>query len=477
MAAYTTQDYVDLISQYKDTQPELAFAIYNGVSGMGGGMPTDYQGGALDLALRNAWGPENAKNWVNHSDSAYGNAMFDPKTGQYGYYKNGAISSGTLGNYTGANFDPNAIKVGGIQTYDPTKAASNLPVPAPNPAAPVPKIAATQPTTGGSTLASMSRTTNPGSVTPLGVSNVPNVSHGPLTNTTDPLQVPTGTTRGAPTATDPTVTPPGTTPSVTTPPGTTTPPPPAITPPPPGAVPPPTTTPPATTTPPGNTGNTGDFPNASAAPWQVPKDASKPFDFYNDEGYQFRKQQGMDKIQNSAAARGGLASGATLKDLATFNSGLASEEYDKAYGRYDTSRKFAEANAVDERNYNNTNREWDTTFNNSNRIDARNFDWAQTKDARDFAVNLAKWNTEFGYNADHAQQKEQMDTLLQMAKMGLLSETQMGDLSKYLTTQISNNNLTGAGANANATVGGANDLNSLLGKMSTYFNSLTLTPH
>lgn len=55
--------------------------------------------------------------------------------------------------------------------------------------------------------------------------------------------------------------------------------------------------------------------------------------FVNDPGYQWRKQQGMDNIQASAAAGGGLLSGATLKALNQYNSDLASQEYMNAYNR------------------------------------------------------------------------------------------------------------------------------------------------
>lgn len=57
-------------------------------------------------------------------------------------------------------------------------------------------------------------------------------------------------------------------------------------------------------------------------------------DFNADPGYAFRKQQGMDGIQSSAAATGGLLSGATLKALNGYNSDLASQEYQNAYNRF-----------------------------------------------------------------------------------------------------------------------------------------------
>lgn len=56
-------------------------------------------------------------------------------------------------------------------------------------------------------------------------------------------------------------------------------------------------------------------------------------DFERDPGYQFRMQEGIGALDASAAARGGLGSGRHLKDLTRFGQGLASQEYQNAYGR------------------------------------------------------------------------------------------------------------------------------------------------
>ena len=65
-------------------------------------------------------------------------------------------------------------------------------------------------------------------------------------------------------------------------------------------------------------------------------------DYQADPGYQFRLDQGEKGINNAAAARGSRYSGATLKALARFNSDQASQEYGKAYDRYnnDVSTRF-----------------------------------------------------------------------------------------------------------------------------------------
>lgn len=53
----------------------------------------------------------------------------------------------------------------------------------------------------------------------------------------------------------------------------------------------------------------------------------------NDPGYQFRLNQGMQALQNSAAARGGLLSGNTGQALEDFAQNDASNEYGNVYNR------------------------------------------------------------------------------------------------------------------------------------------------
>lgn len=61
-------------------------------------------------------------------------------------------------------------------------------------------------------------------------------------------------------------------------------------------------------------------------------------DFQQDPGYQFRMDQGQQALERSAAARGGLLSGAALKDTARFSQGLASQDYQAAFDRFQTNR-------------------------------------------------------------------------------------------------------------------------------------------
>lgn len=61
-------------------------------------------------------------------------------------------------------------------------------------------------------------------------------------------------------------------------------------------------------------------------------------DFEQDPGYQFRLNEGTKALQASAAARGGLNSGATLKALTRYGQDYGSSEYDKAYSRYNNDQ-------------------------------------------------------------------------------------------------------------------------------------------
>lgn len=57
-----------------------------------------------------------------------------------------------------------------------------------------------------------------------------------------------------------------------------------------------------------------------------------------DPGYQFRLSEGLKSLDRSAAARGGLLSGATLKGATRYGQDVASQEYQNAFNRYYTER-------------------------------------------------------------------------------------------------------------------------------------------
>ena len=60
--------------------------------------------------------------------------------------------------------------------------------------------------------------------------------------------------------------------------------------------------------------------------------------FQADPGYAFRLQEGLKALDRSAAARGGLLSGATLRGAQRYGQDLGSQEYTNAFNRYQIER-------------------------------------------------------------------------------------------------------------------------------------------
>lgn len=67
----------------------------------------------------------------------------------------------------------------------------------------------------------------------------------------------------------------------------------------------------------------------------------RPFtgaDLASEPGYQFRLGEGINALNRTAAARGGLMSGRALKEAARYGQDFASNEYQNAYNRYWNTR-------------------------------------------------------------------------------------------------------------------------------------------
>ncbi len=60
--------------------------------------------------------------------------------------------------------------------------------------------------------------------------------------------------------------------------------------------------------------------------------------FRADPGYGFRLQEGLKALDRSAAARGGLLSGAQLRGVTEFGQNMGSQEYQNAFNRFYTER-------------------------------------------------------------------------------------------------------------------------------------------
>lgn len=65
----------------------------------------------------------------------------------------------------------------------------------------------------------------------------------------------------------------------------------------------------------------------------APSERFDPTNLQMDPGYAWRLSQGTQALERSAAARGGLQGGGTLRALAGYSQGLASQEYQAAFNR------------------------------------------------------------------------------------------------------------------------------------------------
>lgn len=74
----------------------------------------------------------------------------------------------------------------------------------------------------------------------------------------------------------------------------------------------------------------------------------KMSDFQKDPGYDFRMAEGAKALERSAAARGGVQNGATLKALSRYNQDFAANEFNNAYSRFnaDRDRRFGRLSSI-----------------------------------------------------------------------------------------------------------------------------------
>lgn len=154
--------------------------------------------------------------------------------------------------------------------------------------------------------------------------------------------------------------------------------------------------------------------NGSSDPYQ-----SEAFKFQADPSYAFRQQQGMNGIQGSAAASGGLLSGATLKALNSFNSNLASQEYGNAYDRYLQGEQLGQGQ------YQQAFNNWQSNDNNQ-------------------------------YNRFASDQNNQFSRLYNMVNLGQNAAAQTGSAGAAAAQQIGNNTMAGANATAAGQVAAGN---------------------
>jgi hypothetical protein len=113
-----------------------------------------------------------------------------------------------------------------------------------------------------------------------------------------------------------------------------------------------------------------------------------------DPGYQFALQEGQKALERSAAARGTLRTGGTLRDLVDYGQRSAAQQYqnvyDRALGSYGVNRETALA-------------EFDPRFSAWQTGMQDDLSRWTTK----YGGNLSKWTSQYGGNLQRELQREQ----------------------------------------------------------------------
>lgn len=187
-------------------------------------------------------------------------------------------------------------------------------------------------------------------------------------------------------------------------------------------------------------------PYAEYTPYQAytPYKEYVPFsdaEFKADPGYQFRLDQGNKAIQNLAAATGNLNSGRALKDAMNFSSGLASQEYQNAYGRY--------------------NNDYNTGLNSH----LQNYETGLNSHVENYLTGLNSHMQNYltGFNTNETNKSNIYNKLMGLAGLGQSSASALANVGQNYSGQVSNNLAQGANAQAAGTVGKTNAINQGLG--------------
>lgn len=222
--------------------------------------------------------------------------------------------------------------------------------------------------------------------------------------------------------------------------------------------------------------------------------------FHEDPGYQFQLQQGQNALTNAASRSGGLNSN-NLKGLLGYSQGLANQDYQQAFGNYQTEAgrslgeyqtnlqdymaQFGMKQNVNQLNNNviqsnDTNKLNYAGFNNA--AQEQNINNANQYTSLNNAVAQQLWgnaNTVRGENNSVTQQnlqnqvqntannnsveQQKLNQLMAISAGGLGAGLQQGQISANVGQQIGSNIIGAGNAQAAGTVGSANAISGAIG--------------
>lgn len=140
--------------------------------------------------------------------------------------------------------------------------------------------------------------------------------------------------------------------------------------------------------------------------WQAPSYEEAT----SDPGYQFRVKEGQRALENNAAAKGNLRSGATLKGLADYNQNAASQEYQNVFNRYGQgyNARFGTAQALNANQQQRELQEYQSEYEAFAAKFAANYQGKSDEWQRAFQTAKERFDTEFA-----AKQVENSNRLLE----------------------------------------------------------------
>jgi hypothetical protein len=245
-------------------------------------------------------------------------------------------------------------------------------------------------------------------------------------------------------------------------------------------------------------------PNQALSPadyqFNAPNQALSPADYRfapvsgqqvlnDDPGYAFRMQEGMKAINASAAAKGGLQSGAALKAAQQYGQGLASQEYGQSYNRalgrniqdwqraqYGNEQQYNRALAENQQGWQRAQYGNEQQYNRAlaqNQMGyERGLQGNQLGYERDLAANQLRYGRDYTMNTDMAQRnrdqyalnyqsalgqrQQNIGELQALANLGTGAQAQQNTAAANLSNALAGN-ITGSGAaQAAGQVGAAN---------------------
>ena len=211
------------------------------------------------------------------------------------------------------------------------------------------------------------------------------------------------------------------------------------------------------------------------------RDKFEAEDFEADPGYEFRRSEGGRGVEQGASARGSLLSGAALKELTRFNQDTASNEFDRAHGRWADQRDTHLAGVKGQQGFDYG--VWDA--NKGARLGAlsgerdalfnmRNFDFGNFTDNRDFQYGALNDMVDVGQDATDDRNQNRQFYGTARTQNALANATQQGNWQQNNAAAIAeligqSGNAQAAGlvgaqnAQTNAFQTGANSLTALAG--------------